>query len=52
MRENTESRGAGRRQGLERYGGEFLGKEDKLAKVGEDGRELHSNDNELGGEVD
>lgn len=50
-RGDSESEGAGRGHGMNRYGGELLGEENKLVKVGDDGGELHCDD-ELGGEVD
>lgn len=52
---DSESEVAGRGQGMNRYGRELLGQEDKLVKVGDDGGELHcddDDDDELGGEVD
>lgn len=51
-RGDSESGGAGRGQDMNRYGGELLGEEDKLGNVGDDGGELHCDDDELVGEVD
>lgn len=50
--ERGDSEGAGRGQGMNRYGGELLGEEDNPVNVGDDGRELHCDDDEPGGEVD